>query len=177
MSELREVVAYLEKTASALAGLGESLSVEAAAAPLREGAWSAAGFFEHLATAERGILMRLKRALNEPPASAEALAAALGKTEIILTRVPAGPVRVESPEAVRPAGRYGEWPKPFEAFLEARAATIAFARETPERAIDAVVMPHPALGPLTGTQWLWFCGAHGERHRLQIERRISEATK
>lgn len=160
---------YLEESRDAMATYCRSLDPEAALKPYREGGWSADNFLEHLATVERGVLIGLKKGPGGDPASPEDLAATQGKSEFILTHVPLGERRIEAPEAVRPVGRYGAWPASFEAFLNARAALLAFARTTPGEALEALVMPHPGLGPLTGTQWLYFCAAHVDRHRLQLE--------
>jgi hypothetical protein len=130
---------------------------------------------EHLATAERGSLVGLKRALARGPATAEERAATAGKTEAILERVPVVRQRVEAPEIVRPTGRYGAWPGSLEAFRQARESTIAFAGEAAAEQLEVLVQPHPALGPLTGVQWLYFAGAHGERHRKHIEELLQGA--
>jgi hypothetical protein len=163
-----EPVLYLEETRDAFVATCGELSREQARKPIREGGWSAAGFAEHLATAERGILIRLKKALGEAAATSEALAETAGKTELILNHVPAAARAAESPEMLRPSERYGDWPGPYDAFLAARASLIEFARQTDPAALASIVSPHPMLGPFTGTQWLYFCGAHLERHRRQI---------
>lgn len=165
-------VTYLQESHAAFEKLYATLSPEEAVQPGPEGAWSAADFAEHLATAERGILVMLKRALAGEPASEEQVAATHGKTEAILTRVPAAPVRVEAPEQTRPNGRYGDWPAALEALREARKNTIALAMEVDAARWEKVVMPHAALGPMSGTQWLLFCAAHMERHQRQMAARF-----
>ncbi len=160
---------YLEETLEAFLSLYASLSEEEILRAGPEGAWSAAEFAEHLATAERGIGILLKRGLGGDKASEEQLAATQGKTEVILGRVAVGTSRVEAPEMTRPVGKYGDWPGALEALQEARRTTLALALEA---GLDQWVAPHPALGPMTGSQWLLFCAAHMERHRKQMAERF-----
>lgn len=160
---------YLEETIKAFLSLYASLTEEEILRAGPEGAWSAAEFAEHLATAERGIGILLKRGLAGDKANEEALAATQGKTEVILGRVAVGGSRVEAPETTKPVGKYGAWPGALEALQEARRTTLALAEEA---GLGQVVAPHPAMGPLTGTQWLLFCAAHMERHRKQMAERF-----
>jgi hypothetical protein len=160
---------YLEETHLAFRELYASLSKEQLQEPGPDGAWSGAEFAEHLAAAERGIGILLKRGLGAAVASAEDLAATAGKTELILSRVASAAGRAQSPESMRPNGRYGEWPGALEALAEARATTIGLAEAD---GLETFVAPHPALGPMTGTQWLLFCAAHMERHRRQLADRL-----
>lgn len=141
-----------------------------------EGGWTIAGIVEHLATVERGVTVRLRKLAGGEPAGAEALLATVGKEERIAASMPLRERVVEAPEPVRPNGRYGEWPGAWEALQEARAKTIAWLRE--EQAwLEAVVMPHQALGPLTGRQWMRFLAAHTERHVGQIRQILAETEK
>lgn len=160
---------YLEETLVAFLSLYASLSEEEIMRAGPDGAWSAAEFAEHLATAERGIGILLKRGLAGDKANEEALAATQGKTEVILGRVAVGGTRVEAPEMTRPVGKYGNWPGALDALRGARQITLALASE---EGLDQVVAPHPAIGPMTGTQWLLFCAAHMERHRRQMAERF-----
>lgn len=170
-----DAVQYLQESLAAFEKLYATLSPEEAVQPGPEGTWSAADFAEHLATAERGIGVLLKRGLAGEPASAEEMAATQGKTEVILSRVPAAPVRVEAPEQTRPSGRYGAWPGALEALVEARKNTIALAHQVEPGRWESVVMPHPALGPMSGEQWLLFCAAHMERHQRQMAARFGRS--
>lgn len=161
---------YLEETRVAFLALYDSLSAEEIQQPGQDGAWSAAEFAEHLATAERGIGIMLKRGLLAEPASAEEIASTAHKTEIILNRVASPNGRVQAPETTLPTGRYGAWPAALEALVEARQITIALSDSAD--LLAQRVAPHPAIGPMTGTQWLLFCAAHMERHRKQIAGRF-----
>ncbi len=164
-----EAQRYLEETRDSFFALFASLSEEELTRPGPEGTWSAAEFAEHLATAERGIGILLRRGLGGPAASAEALAATEGKTDVILERVAGAVGKVVAPETTLPNGRYGAWPAAIEALREARRNTLALCEE---EGLALVVAPHPAIGPMTGTQWVLFCGAHMERHRKQLAERF-----
>jgi uncharacterized damage-inducible protein DinB len=160
---------YLKETRDAFFALYESLSAEEVTRSGPGGAWSAADFAEHLATAERGIGVLLRRGLSAAPAGDEELAATEGKTEVILLRVAGAMGKVEAPEKTLPSGRYGAWPGALDALAEARRTTLGLCDE---EGLAHVVAPHPAMGPLTGSQWLLFCGAHMERHRKQMAERF-----
>ena len=77
-------------------------------------------------------------------------------------------VRIEAPEAVRPAAE-----RPLADALAALADTRAALRALRPRLerVDghALRLPHPAWGPLNLYQWLLFVGAHESRHLAQIE--------
>lgn len=130
--------------------------------------WSITEIIEHLAVTERGMNLRLRKALSSPPASSEELAETQGKEPILAARIAVRNAALESPEAVRPQGRYGEWPGPWTAAQEARAQSVQLLEEESER-LSTVVFPHPIIGPLHGLQWLRFFCAHMLRHCGQIE--------
>ena len=169
---MTDPILYLEASRDAIVALCQPLNEEQATRPRADGGWSPAEFLEHLATAERGILIRLKRSLGAEPVTAEARSETAGKTELILQHVATPTRKVESPEALRPSGRYGAWPGALEALVEARTALLEFARATSPEQLEAIVLPHPMLGNFSGTQWLLFCAAHFDRHRKQIEEQL-----
>ncbi|GAB4361167.1 MAG: hypothetical protein OHK0021_05280 [Bryobacter sp.] len=158
---------YLSRSQDQLASLCTPLSAEQAETTPGEERWSINGHVEHLAQVERGILVLLRRKLGAE-ATQEELAQCAGKEELIWARVPQPAARVQAPENVVPQGRFGSWPRAWQAFAEARQATLAFAAQTPAAQLRSFVHPHAALGALNGEQWLLFLAAHTERHGAHI---------
>lgn len=74
----------------------------------------------------------------------------------------------ESPERIRPRGRFASREETIRAFEERRAANMAYVRETSEPLRDRFA-PHPFAGVIDGYQWLLHLAAHTDRHTAQIE--------
>ncbi len=74
----------------------------------------------------------------------------------------------ESPERIRPKGRFATREETIRTFEERRAANIAYVRETSEPLRERFA-PHPFAGVIDGYQWLLLLAAHTDRHAAQIE--------
>ncbi len=131
------------------------------------GGWSVAEIADHITVVER----KSGRLLSGPFLEQQAVSPGeetSGKEEVIRVRM-ADPTPRPAPDIVQPCGK---WLTPAElgnAFAEARNATIALGRARGAE-LSIRVAPHPAFGPLTGTQWLFFLAEHCERHCRQMER-------
>ncbi|MEO8295191.1 MAG: DinB family protein [Gemmatimonadota bacterium] len=129
--------------------------------------WSTFEVLEHVATVDAGVCQLLSDKLFAEPATPEQKAQARGKDELIIEALRDRSRRMESPQFVKPKGR---WPAPAEAiaaFEDTRDKTIetlaAFKGDLRDYAA-----PHPILQTLDGYQWVLFMIAHGERHHEQI---------
>jgi len=165
-SERRRVVEYLEETQAGLLRAVEEFPAEFFATVPAVGCWSAADTLEHILFVEGRALGRIKGAVQEP-VDASRKSDLEGRDEDLFAMVRERSKRVESPAFAQPAG--GKSREALVAgFQSARAATIAFARET-EADLRGHFAAHPLFGVLDCYQWLMLIPSHGERHRKQIE--------
>jgi hypothetical protein len=157
---------HLKKTSAALiaatAGLSDA-QLNFKAAPTR---WSVAEVTEHLAASEDFLMGNIKDNVMKGPARTEQV----NLREIddfVLTAIADRSNKVQAPEPLAPANRFGSAAASLKHFKESRAKTLAFLADTKDLRAHAVDSP---LGKkLDGYQWLLFISAHTERHTKQID--------
>ncbi len=164
--ERDRVVAALVATEAAfvdcLRGLtGEQWSYKAA-----PDEWSIAQTAEHMVRAESMVLDTLQRALAAP-ADPDWEAKTAGKTRLLERAIPSRSRKVQAPEQILPRGWSSD--EVIAGFLDARARTLRFARET-TAALECHTAEHPfrVFGALNCYQWLLYIPLHHERHARQI---------
>jgi uncharacterized damage-inducible protein DinB len=128
--------------------------------------WSVGEVVEHLALAEDFLADLRGKTMAGPAATAEQLAAAKGKDEMILKAIPDRTQKAQAPEPLQPTKRLGTRAEVMKAYQERRAKTLAYASKTTDD-LRAKVGESP-LGPLDGYQWVLFVAAHNERHLGQL---------
>ena len=129
-------------------------------------AWSITDIFEHLAIIEGNSLRRMEERLQEPAETERQSRPDLDA--VILNVVPARTGRPQTPESVRPTGRWPSFGDTLDQFRQARALSLHLAQTT-QADVRAYLLPHAFLGDLDIYQWLLFFGAHAERHRKQAQ--------
>lgn len=164
--ERAKLVQYLTKTRDQV--LEETTKLSAAQwsfkpAPDR---WSVGEVVEHLALAEAFIFDMQQKTVAGATATPDQRAAAQGRDEMILKRIPDRTQKANAPEPIQPNQRLGSRADVLAAFKERRAKTIEYANKTSDD-LRGRVGDSP-LGPLDAYQWLLFMGAHSERHLGQI---------
>jgi DinB superfamily len=128
--------------------------------------WSLAEVMEHLAAAEdmlRGVTQ--EQIMKSPAVPARSAEEIKKSDEIVLTMVPDRSHKVQAPEPLKPTNRFGS---PLEAqkhFVESRAATEEYLKNT--AGLRAHVGDSP-LGKLDGYEFVLFTAAHSERHTKQM---------
>jgi hypothetical protein len=127
--------------------------------------WSIAECLEHVALVEKLLLRRLKQMANEP-ASEAMHGSDPGREAEVLDASRSRAVKWKAPKLAEPTSRYATLDAFDRDFAEIRAASIEFVRTT-QAPLHAVVHAHPALGEMSGYQWLLFLTAHCERHTEQ----------
>jgi hypothetical protein len=166
-ADRKALLAHLEQTQKQFLASIEGLS-EAQwkwkSAPDR---WSVAEVAEHITVAESALLGLTNQAMKAP-ATPELLAKTKGKEALILKAIPDRTKRAQAPEMLQPKGKWPTEAATAAAFKEARAQTIALAKD-PGRDLRAYASMNPALQELDAYQWLLFLSAHTERHTKQIE--------
>jgi hypothetical protein len=131
--------------------------------------WSVGEVVQHLVLAEPFLFETLQKLRSGPPATAEQLAAAKGKEEMIRKVIPDRTQKVQAPEPLQPTGakKAAGQAETVAAFRDRRAKTLDYAKNTKDD-LRGRVADSP-LGPLDGYQWLVFIAAHNERHLAQIK--------
>ena len=126
------------------------------------GKWSILECVEHVVCSEVQMLSELTVGV---PAGAPRLDP--HREERILRRGPDRSVKVESPPAAMPTGRFRDLAEAAHAFRDVRAQTVAFARDATHDpgSIDA---KHPVVGTVTGRELLLIIAVHARRHALQV---------
>jgi hypothetical protein len=126
--------------------------------------WSIAQVMEHIATAEDFIRTMDKEKVMMAPAG-DATRDAKKTDEAVLAMVPDRSNKVQAPEPLQPTNRFGSPDAAIKHFVESRATTEDFLKNTP--GLRAHVADSP-LGKLDGYEFILLIAAHSERHTKQI---------
>ncbi len=168
-TERARAIDYLHETRENLIRPTEGLSpmqLQYKPAPDR---WSVAECLEHITVTEGFILGNINKTLQQEAAFS---ASGFGDDGVVKT-VADRSTRIKGPEILMPTGR---WPhdRLLAEFRVTRGRSFDFAATT-ETQLRKYSFAHPLLGPLDCYQWLLLIGAHGERHRQQVEEVIADS--
>jgi hypothetical protein len=128
--------------------------------------WSMAELIEHLAAAEdmlRGVTQ--EQIMKSPPVPVRSAEEIKKSDEIVLAMVPDRSHKVQAPEPLKPTNRFGSPEAAQKHFLESRAATEEYLKNT--SGLRAHLGDSP-LGKLDGYEFVLFTAAHSERHTKQM---------
>jgi hypothetical protein len=127
--------------------------------------WSVAEVTEHIAAAEdllRGMIE--EQVMKAPAVPGRDLKQA---DDAVLTMVPDRSHKAQAPEPLKPTNRFGSPDGSVKHFVESRAKTEEFLKNTPDLREHAADSP---LGmKLDAYEWILFVGAHSQRHLKQIQ--------
>ena len=126
--------------------------------------WSIAECMEHIASAEDYIRALVVEKVMVAPAAPDRDVAKID--EAIISNVPDRTNKVQAPEPLKPTNRFGSPQAAIEHFVESRAKTEEFVKDT------AGLRDHAADSPV-GIKWdayefVLLIAAHSERHTKQI---------
>jgi hypothetical protein len=129
--------------------------------------WSVAEVMEHLAAAEDLLRGMTQENVMKTPAIPTRDAAELKKIDdSVIAMVPDRTHKVEAPEPLRPTNRFGSPAEAEKHFLESRATTEEYLKNTPDLRAHAVDSP---MGmKLDGVEWILLIAGHSERHTKQM---------
>jgi DinB superfamily len=128
--------------------------------------WSVAELIEHLAAAEDMLRGVTQEQIMKSPAVPVRSAEEIKKSdEIVLAMVPDRSHKVQAPEPLKPTNRFGSPEAAQKHFLESRAATEEYLKNT--SGLRAHLGDSP-LGKLDGYEFVLFTAAHSERHTKQM---------
>jgi hypothetical protein len=165
-AEKQQALQYLESTKKGVLDATKGLSDAQwnfKSAPDR---WSLAELIEHLAAAEdmlRGVTQ--EQIMKSPAVPARSADEIKKSDESVLMMVPDRSHKFQAPEPLKPTNRFGSPEAAQRHFVESRAATEEYLKNTP--GLRAHVGDSP-LGKLDGYEFLLFTGAHSERHTKQM---------
>ncbi len=128
--------------------------------------WSIAECAEHVTAAEMPLAKFFAAAATVRP-SEEERREIREKDDFVRLLLRDRSARGESPERIRPKGRFATREETVRIFEERRAANLAYVRATSEPLRDRFA-PHPFAGVIDGYQWLLHLAAHTDRHAAQI---------
>ena len=126
--------------------------------------WSAAEVLEHIALTEDVVLANVLPHLADGPAPAKGIDPRQIDA-MILYKVPDRSTKLQAPEILVPTGRWSP-NEALDRFLAGCGELMSILESN--HGLRAHVVPHPALGPLDGYQWILAVAAHTERHTKQI---------
>lgn len=129
--------------------------------------WSVAEVMEHLAAAEDLLRGMTQENVMKTPAIPPRDTAELKKIDdSVIAMVPDRTHKVEAPEPLRPTNRFGSPAEAEKHFLESRATTEGYLKDTTDLRVHAVDSP---MGmKLDGYEWILLIAAHSERHTKQM---------
>jgi hypothetical protein len=127
--------------------------------------WSVAECMEHIAAAEDYIRGLITEKVMAAPAAPDRDIAKIDAG--IMANVPDRSNKVQAPEPIRPTNRYGSPEASIKHFVESRAATEEFVKDT--SGLRAHAIDSPAGGKWDAYEFVLLIAAHSERHTKQIE--------
>jgi len=164
-AEKDKALQYLESTKKdvldAVKGLSDA-QWNFKAAPDR---WSIAECMEHIAAAEDFIRGNIANGVMKAPAVPGRDVVQIDT--FIIENVPERKTKVQAPEPIKPTNRFGSPQGSIDHFVESRAKTEEFLKDTPglrDHAVDS-----PAGTKWDGYEFILLIAAHSERHTNQIK--------
>ncbi len=160
-----KAVKHLEKTRKEVFAATRDLTPEQWNFKPAPDRWSVAEVTEHIAAAEDFLMDMVREKVMVAPARTEATD--LGALDdLVLQQIPDRSHKVQAPEPLKPANRFGSPRDSLKHFQESRTKTLAFVKKTEglrQHAVDS-----PMGKKLDAYQWVLLTSAHSERHTKQI---------
>lgn len=160
---VRDLTAAQEEFATATRGLTPA-QWSFKAAPDR---WSIAETAEHIALVERAMSGQVRGPLLATPETEPAADAAATEDRYRALMADRS-TKFTAPEGFAPSGTWATTDALVAAQLANHTTTLHYVHGTQDP-LRWHKLPHPALGPMDGVQWLVFMAAHTRRHVQQIE--------
>ncbi|TCJ13975.1 DinB family protein [Flaviaesturariibacter flavus] len=165
-----EFFSLLDRTSAETLAQARSFSTEALnTAP--EGCWTPLQVLEHICLTEALITSLLQRPSEEQHDNPEVYGASKLRHLIVGKR----DIKRTAPDRLQPGGELLSLAGFEERFTRQRE-TLKAAISGGALPIDRRLFPHPALGNMTVSDWLYFLVNHTERHVEQLKEIASIAT-
>lgn len=163
--ELNKAVKYLEKTRADVLEATKGLSEAQWNFKQAADRWSVAEVTEHIAASEGFLMNLIQTTVMKAPARTE-VADIKSLDDFVVQRIPDRSTKVQAPEPLRPANKFGAPKESLKHFTESRAKTVEFVTTTKDLRQHA--MNSPLGKKLDGYQWVLYIAAHSERHTKQL---------
>ena len=164
---------YLERLRQELEeATGSASATDLGRAPV--GKWSPAQILEHLLLTYKSTNRGLEKCLEQGASLANRATLKDRMATMLVVNLGYIPRGRKAPERAMPQGMSpDDVQQALVPALEKMAATL----DDCERrfGVDAKIMDHPFLGPLTANQWRKFHWVHGRHHARQIRERIKRS--
>jgi hypothetical protein len=160
-------LAYLEATKKSVVDATRGLSDAQWNFKPAPDRWSIAEVMEHIAAAEDLIRgMDESQVMKSPVITPRDSAEVKQIDDRVIAQVPDRSQKKQAPEPLKPTNRFGSPEAAEKHFLESRAETEDFLKNTPDLRAHAVDSPMGAK--LDGYEWVLLIAAHSERHTKQM---------
>jgi hypothetical protein len=158
---------YLETTKNGVVNATKGLSDAQWNFKTAPDRWSIAEVVEHLAAAEDMLRGMTQEQVMKTPAIPARDPVELKKIDDgVLAQVPDRSHKIQAPEPLKPTNRFGSPAEAEKHFVDSRATTEAFLKNTPDLRAHAVDSPMGVK--LDGYEWMLLIAAHSERHTKQM---------
>lgn len=161
--EKEKILADLENGRKALLDVLSGATEEVAARTPAPGKWSVLECVEHLAISEDYLFSQITASHYSHAAMANK-----DREALILSRGLDRTRTVQSPEAVRPTGRFSTLREAVQHFLASRERTTRFVENCGED-LRSRLTSHPISGTVNCYETLLMIAVHPHRHSKQIE--------
>ena len=165
-AEKDRALSYLESTKKGVLDATKGLSAAQWNFKPAPDRWSVAEVMEHIAAAEDMLRGAAQQVMKSPAVPARDPAEIKKTDETVLAAVPDRSHKAQAPEPLRPTNRFGSPQEAQQHFVQTRAQTEEFLKNTPELRVHVGDSP---LGKLDGYDWVLLIAAHSERHTKQIQ--------
>lgn len=163
---ISDLLNYVERQTATLREAYDSVPSDKRAVRPAPDRWSPAEIIHHLEIVERRLAHAFGRMIEQaralPPETETTAALPPERAQIGVDRTK----RFVTSEAFTPQDT--DPTRVWEDLMRAREGLIQVIRTGDGLALGAVSAPHPALGTLTGYEWIAFVGSHAARHADQI---------
>jgi DinB superfamily len=166
-ADKERALAYLETTKNGVVAATKGLSDAQWNFKPAPDRWSIAEVMEHLALAEDMIRGLVSEQVMKSPAIAPREAAELKKIDDgVIVQVPDRSHKLQAPEPLKPTNHFGTPAEAEQHFLDSRAITEAYLKDTPGLRVHA--MDSPMGVKMDGYEWILLIAGHSERHTKQM---------
>jgi len=127
--------------------------------------WSVAQVMEHITLAEDYLRAFAENQVMKGPAAPDRDTKKIDA--MVLAMIPDRSHKFQAPKELQPENHFGTPAATLKHFLEARAKTEAFLKDTPD--LRDHTMDSPMGQKLDAYEWILFIAAHSDRHTQQIK--------
>jgi hypothetical protein len=166
-TDKEKALAYLESTKKGVLEATKGLSEAQWNFKPGPERWSVAEVMEHIATSEDFLRGLGEKQVKDVPVGTPLPEADQKKDdEMLLKGMPDRTQKHQAPEPLKPTNKYGSGEAARKHFIESRATTVAFLKDTPD--LRGHLADSQMGMKMDGYEWVLAVAGHSERHTKQI---------